>query len=192
MTDKELIKQEIKRRISNLEQIGDRKEIEIHFPEQFKFIKMYEGLLQFIDSLPEEEPIVKEITRKDVNTDDIEEHASEDLEEAASEWDKAASFQPFYMQLDCKGNPCEVKQDITTHKESFKAGAEWQKKQMKEALQTEYEKGLFDMQQEMMKDAVDATILDVDAQTIEFGLWPEKLLNIKEGDKVKIIIIKEE
>ena len=45
---------------------------------------------------------------------------------------------------------------------------------------------------EMMKDAVDATILDVDAQTIEFGLWPENLLDIKEGDKVKIIIVKEE
>ena len=45
--------------------------------------------------------------------------------------------------------------------------------------------------QQMMKDAIDATILDVDAQTIEFGLWPEKLLDIKEGDKVKIIVIKE-
>ena len=36
----------------------------------------------------------------------------------------------------------------------------------------------------MIKDAVDE-------QTIEFGLWPEKLLDIKEGDKVKIIVIKE-
>jgi hypothetical protein len=174
MTDKELIKQEIKRRISNLEQIGDRKEIEIHFPEQFKFIKMYEGLLQFIDSLPEEEPIVKEITRKDVNTDDIEEPASDDLEEYAKKLTKEAGLDKHNLIWMCK------------------KGAEWQKKQMKEALQTEYEKGLFDMQQEMMKDAVDATILDVDAQTIEFGLWPEKLLDIKEGDKVKIIIIKEE
>ena len=52
-----------------------------------------------------------------------------------------------------------------------KKGAEWQK-------------------QQIMKNAVDATILDIDAQTIEFGLWPEKLLDIKEGDKVKIIILK--
>ena len=43
-----------------------------------------------------------------------------------------------------------------------------------------------------MKGVIDATILDVDAQTIEFGLWPEKLPDIKEGDKVKIIIMKEE
>lgn len=69
-------------------------------------------------------------------------------------------------------------------------GSMWQKQQMKETLQTEYEKGRFDVREEMMKDAVDATILDVDSQTIEFGLWPEKLLDIKEGDKVKIIIVK--
>jgi hypothetical protein len=54
---------------------------------------------------------------------------------------------------------------------AFEGGSEWQK-------------------QEIMKNAVDATILDIDAQTIEFGLWPEKLLDIKEGDKVKIIILK--
>jgi hypothetical protein len=47
------------------------------------------------------------------------------------------------------------------------------------------------IKQKMVKDAVNATILDIDAQTIEFGLWPEKLLDIKEGDKVKIIVIKE-
>ena len=47
------------------------------------------------------------------------------------------------------------------------------------------------IKQQMVKDAVNATILDIDAQTIEFGLWPEKLLDIKEGDKVKIIVIKE-
>lgn len=62
---------------------------------------------------------------------------------------------------------------MSESKETFIAGAKWQK-------------------QQMMKNAVNATILDVDAQTIEFGLWPEKLLNIKEGDKVKIIIVKDE
>lgn len=45
--------------------------------------------------------------------------------------------------------------------------------------------------QQIIKDAIDATILDIDAQTVELGLWPEKLLDIKEGDKVKIIIVKE-
>lgn len=49
-----------------------------------------------------------------------------DLDEAANEWDAKASFTPFYMTLDDKGNPNGVKQDYTTHAESFKAGAKWQ------------------------------------------------------------------
>ena len=65
-------------------------------------------ILPYIDSL-QEEPV------------------SEDLEKAANEWDAKASFTPFYMALDDKGNPYEVRQDYTTHAESFKAGAEWQK-----------------------------------------------------------------
>ena len=38
--------------------------------------------------------------------------------------------------------------------------AEWQKQQMNETLQTEYEKGRYDMQQEMMKDAVELHIVE--------------------------------
>jgi len=133
MTDKvQKVKEEIERRISNLEQIGDREYIEKFFREQFRFIEVYESLIKFIDSIPEEP-------------------ASEDLEEAASKY---------------------IEEDFHERSRAdFKAGAEWQKHQM-------------------MKDAVDATILNVDAQTIEFGLWPEKLLDMKEGDKVKIIILK--
>ena len=39
--DKDALVAEMKRRISNLEQIGDRKYIETHFPEQFRFIEVY-------------------------------------------------------------------------------------------------------------------------------------------------------
>ena len=82
----------------------------------------------------------------------------------------------------------------------FQKGADWQKqKNFEELFKSDmtlfkecYEKGRLDMREEMMKDAVDATILDIDTQTIEFGLWPEKLLDIKEGDKVKIVIVKSE
>ena len=219
MSDKvQKIKQEIERRINVCEKYSQLNLTEsTRIGNHAQLLELRE-LKVFIDSTSEE--------------------LNKDLEEAATKWNETASFQPFYMQLDCKGNPCDVKQDITTHKESFKAGAEWQKqkdeelfskdtwtyieenypniteeeklrlydisiksrlagaetfkKHMKETLQTEYEKGLFDMREKMMKDAVDATILDVDAQTIEFGLWPEKLPDIKEGDKVKIIIMKEE
>lgn len=132
--------------------------------------------------------------------EDKSEMTNNDLEEAATKWDKTASFQPFYMQLDCNGKPCGVKQDITTHKDSFKAGAEWQKQQMKEALQTEYEKGRFDMREEMMKDAVDGEVVyqigsSIIAPTdIRYKVMSDRVYipNVKLGDKVKIIIVKEE
>ena len=73
--------------------------------------------------------------------------------------------------------------------------AEWQKQQMKETLQTEYEKGLFDMREEMMKDAVEGEIGDI-MPLIEVGemnnyLNYVKAHKLKIGDKVKIIIVKE-
>jgi len=124
------------------------------------------------------------------------EMVSKDLEEAATKWNETASFQPFYMQLDCNGNPCEVKQDIITHKESFKAGAEWQKQQMKETLQTEYEKGLYDMREEMMKDAVDATIFSElkgsDGSLFQAKTERFRINSVKISDRIKVIPIKPE
>ena len=52
------------------------------------------------------------------------------MEIAANEWNAKALDTPFYMTLDDKGNPNGVRQDYTTHAESFKAGAEWQKDKM--------------------------------------------------------------
>jgi hypothetical protein len=49
--DKDALVAEMKRRISNLEQLGDRKFIEIHFTEQFRFIKVYEGIIDFVNTL---------------------------------------------------------------------------------------------------------------------------------------------
>lgn len=150
-----------------------------------------------------------------------EKSASEDLEEYAKKLAKGAALDKHNLIWMCKkGAEWQKQQDEElfsedtwnyieenypniTEEEKLRlydisiksrlAGADTLKKRMKEVLQTEYEKGRFDMREEMMmKDAIDATILDVDAQTIEFGLWPEKLLDIKEGDKVKIIVIKEE
>lgn len=100
------------------------------------------------------------------NQDEFDKMSSEDLEEEMIRWHK----EHFGNKRDWEKTSGEYltkksQLDIACH------FAEWQK-------------------QQIMKNAVDATILDIDAQTIEFGLWPEKLLNIKEGDKVKIIIIK--
>lgn len=124
-------------------------------------------LLQFIDSIPEE-PV------------------NEDLNDAARDY-SLVIFRQNGVDMECVG-PDSVS--------AFKAGAEWQKQQMKEVLQTEYEKGRFDMREEMMKDAVEAEVF-VD-YNINFG-YGSLTANIdldeqhlKEGDKVKIIIIKEE
>lgn len=72
-------------------------------------------------------------------------------------------------------------------------------KEMKEVLQTEYEKGRFDMREEMMKDALDGCVsLFVKSDTSSRNLFistPQlykELQKYEDGDKVKIIIIKPE
>ena len=52
------------------------------------------------------------------------EWSEEEIENAAQEWDSKANFNLFYMTMD-GDKPTGVKQDITTHKESFKAGVNW-------------------------------------------------------------------
>lgn len=92
---------------------------------------------------------------------------SEDLEEAASEY---------------------VGEDFHERSRAdFKAGAEWQKEKMNLYLQTEYEKGLFDMRQAMMKNAVDCVF-----GSRATSAFVDDFPNIGIGDKVKIIIIKED
>lgn len=51
LIDKDVLVAEMKRRISNLEQLGDRKFIETHFYEQFRLIEVYEGIIDFINNL---------------------------------------------------------------------------------------------------------------------------------------------
>lgn len=162
MTDKEKIKEEIERRIEQCYRTLSQDLLERERNETNCCLQQYKEILQFIDSLPEEP-------------------ASEDLEE---EIDR------------CYKSRNDLMMTRRQFGELIHHFAEWQKKQDQETIElAEDHAMLADMmkeREEIMKDAVDATILDVDAQTIEFGLWPEKLLlDIKEGDKVKIIIIKE-
>ena len=184
MTDKELIKQEIERRRKQLPKETEHKGL----------MAVYGGiayelteLLQFIDSLSEESGCEVNFTTK-----------SEDLEEAM---ELSVSEEPL-LEFFATGQPTIGAYNEDSLRNQFEAGAEWQKQQMKEALQTEYEKGRFDMQQEMMKDAVEGQIyreyIGDDGISIAFGL--EAYLNehnpkhnkLHDGDKVKIIIVKEE
>lgn len=201
MSDKELIKQEIEKRLSllwNLIPEGEKVLKDDFTKEDANNLGKYtelESLLKFIDSLPEEP-------------------ASEDLEEAADKY--ALRDSQAY-----KGVHCTYVDD----KIAFKVGAKWQKqkdledlfksdmtmpnkfyekgkadamKEMKETLQTEYEKGRFDMREEMMKDAVEGQVVyqigsaEIVPTDIQYKVVSDRVYipNVKLGDKVKIIICK--
>lgn len=72
--------------------------------------------------------------------------------------------------------------------------AEWKKQQMKETLQTEYEKGRFDMREEMMKALIGGEIVkDIHNQlSVKSEPLNDAFRDSKFGEKVKIIIVKEE
>lgn len=100
------------------------------------------------------------------------EPVSEDLDKAANEWDRKASFQPIHMVMD--GNrPIGTKQHITTHADSFKAGAEW-------------------MKQQMMKNAVDGEVTYGKSLAIPLLGYRLDKEGLDFGDKVKLIIIKKD
>lgn len=175
MSDKvQLIKEEIKRRISYLEELGDREYIEKYFEEQFRFIEIYESLIKFIDSLPEEP-------------------ASKDLEEAM---ERSVSEEPI-LEFFATGQPTIGAYGEDSLRNQFEAGIEWHENQMKGLLQTEYEKGRFDMREEMMKDAVETTIVNdwQYGKDPDYAIIPaihQRINGFNVGDKVKLIIIKDE
>lgn len=74
------------------------------------------------------------------------------------------------------------------------AGANAIKQQMKEVLQTEYEKGRFDMREEMIKALVNGEIVkDIHNQlSVKSEPLNDAFRDSKFGEKVKIIIVKEE
>ncbi|MBO7734329.1 MAG: hypothetical protein J6S67_17320 [Methanobrevibacter sp.] len=184
----QLIKQEIEKRI-NLLQNGDAD------PEVMKRVEgvllAYNSILEFIDSLPEEPKCIYNRTLDErkkfckycsaaCGVIIEEEPASEDLEEEIKNY-----FSGWLMS-----GPREQGWFFQTARHF----AEWQKQHMKEVLQTEYEKGRFDMREELMKDAVEGVI--------DIRKWPAKaqvefydrlpVFNVRTGDKVKTIIVKTE
>ena len=172
MTDKELIKQEIEYRLSSGKYSINSKQA-------------LEDIIVFIDSLPKESGCEVNFTTK-----------SEDLEEAM---ELSVSEEPL-LEFFATGQPTIGAYNEDSLRNQFEAGAEWQKQQMKEALQTEYEKGRFDMQQEMMKDAVEGTVkYEIGSAEIpqcdrryQVLSDPAPIANAKLGNKVKIIILKTE
>ena len=119
-----------------------------------------------------------------------EEPVSEDLDKAANEWDAKASFTPFYMALDNNGNPYEIKQDYTTHAESFKAGAKWQKEKEYTCYEEAFEDGAKWQKEHMMIKAINAHCFGFQgAALFSFRLPADNYLI---GSEVKVIVIKKD
>ena len=88
----------------------------------------------------------------------------------------------------------------TLQRAAFKVGASWQKeqdeKELSEKIASAYQLGLADKEKHMMKDAVEG---EVDEKTFGYKTIRPNLKQLdiiletlSEGDKVKLIIIKEE
>ena len=130
----------------------------------------------------------------------IKEPVSEDLEEAARHYLLNTHTSPLNNIL----HQADLKVEMQYHKDiedAYKAGAEEYKQHMKEAFQTEYEKGRFDMQQEMMKDAVEGVVHHFphdelaavhynDPKGTPMSIYVSSK-GLSAGDRVKIIIVKE-
>lgn len=185
MTDKELIKQEIERRIA-------------------EGALALESLLDFIDNLQKESGCEADCTTIDEDLEaEIQRYFSEEkwIEKPVSEI--AVHFADWQHGKDFNDL---LSSEMEFPKEFYAKGKADAMNEMKETLQTEYEKGRFDMREEMMKNIVLETkvMMDCDGDGIEtpYKEWltlenteipyiPDKL-GLKDGDKVKIIIVKEE
>ena len=181
-------------------------------------VEAFNDILKFIDSLPEEPinfPHERNIVEKVFGAGNLEsweyeeakklvllakeellkdlelnkESSSEDLAKEISKWrNHYISVLDNNLRIDLR--------DIEVIANHF---AEWQLSQMKEILRTEYEKGRFDMREEMMKDALDGCVtLIVKSDTSSRNLFIstqqlyKELQKYDDGDKVKIIIFKPE
>ena len=225
MPDKvQLIKQEIEKRI-NLLQNGDADPEVMKRVEGV--LLAYNSILEFINSIPEESGCEVNFTTKNEDLEeeiqrfvksyskmvigvgetarhfakwgrnhfeDRSEMVSKDLEEAAiNAWNKYSGLELMHIE------------EVVAF---FKEAAEWQKqKDFEELLKSDmnqfkkcYEKGRFDMREEMMKDAVDGEVVyqigsaEIASTDIRYKVVSDRVYipNIKLGDKVKIIILKTE
>lgn len=196
MTDKELINNEIERRINNLWHLlpeGERVLQDNFTKDDANNLGKYtelESLLRFIDSLPEESKCIYNRTldeRKkfckycsaacDVRIE--EELVNEDLEEEIDNYIKDNFFGSGSIGFFSNRTKQELNSiDVANIAHHF---AEWQK-------------------QQMMKDAVDGEVVyqigsSILAPTdIRYKVVSDRVYipNVKLGDKVKIIIVKEE
>ncbi len=182
MTDKvQKIREEVER-MHNLLPVMDGDNISVNYAD-----RICTALEMYIDSL-QEEPVNNGL---DLGCGVIwkEEPVNDELEEAAKRYAT-------------EGDEISGLYIIDEEVEAFKAGANWQKEKDKQWIAEEHKhifaKGRDSMKQQMMKNAID-TIVKVDAggypyvdRTIELYDYDKDIPLAKEGDKVKIVVIKED
>lgn len=154
--------EQIKAEIERRKEINHRLEFIGEFTEDI-------CILDFINSLP-----------KEPASENLKESGNEDWEEAYRNWVLGHNDG-----------------DVLYCKNAWKAAMNWQREQdeieidkaYKCADKVQYRKGWEDCKEQMIKDAVEGT-----AHPIDQEIWSDldKFPDIEDGDKVKLIIIKEE
>ena len=123
-----------------------------------------------------------------------EELVREELDEAADEY--APDF----------SNSIASKAAVNAVRDAFKAGAKWQEEQDQETIEVAEDHamlaGMEKMKEEMMAKAIDGEILEIEDNDcamcshthLELFIEPDTLEEnkLKDGDKVKVIVIKED
>ena len=188
MTDKEKIRKEVKRLMTEL--IQEKKKGYSSDVDDACILEL-QNVLTFIDSLPgEKKPIREYVSQENSTLGKLYKEAMEELEEKIALYEKnhkksvsndleeAAKIYTVSLVVNEIIPDATVKQLREVADKSFKAGAQWQKEQM-------------------MKDAVEREV-KVDAggypyiDATELYDYDEDKPLAKEGDKVKLLIIKEE
>lgn len=114
-----------------------------------------------------EEEIVSWLKNGNITDTRYDNYADSDIEATArhfAEWQKQQDYK-MYAHISLK-DIHDAWQELKKNKPDienypavcFQKGADWRENHMKELFRTEYEKGRFDMREELLKDTADATI----------------------------------
>ena len=144
----------------------------------------YEHFLSFLSTLDSEKAIPKDV-EETKNTE-----AQDCLEDAANEY---AEKHGFRVPYDGSNNFYDDV-DVKASKDGFIAGAKWQKQHDDELIEIAYNDGITigmtKQKEQMMKEAVEGEVFFNPYPTI--CLDDCKDYDFKDGDKVRVIIIKKE
>ena len=142
-------------------------------------------LEETIGTSPHSREAIKDILQKAADFGkNKEESVNEELEEAAEKWSN--------NEEDTSGCDYTI---VVVAKRAFKAGADWQRQNMVEALRTEYEKGRYDMREEMMKNSTDGYIRRnryTKTNVLHLDVTCDAVQGFKNDDKLKVVFIKKE